>query len=177
MYEIKRAKRLKQALVNLVTARASLFTEHKISGLPMRTKYKHFGTICEQTFDNSPTDPISSSWWSSRHGVATLKSSWVVLFAGSQYRSTHFFATFHIVRPWGNVCAKFLRVKQLFTSSSRDFGFNHISIIVQNIFACLTFSLSAIPINMVKEWCRFSQIVFHEYFPHWVNVVFLSSQF
>ena len=29
---------------------------------------------------------------------------------------------------------------------------------VHNILACLTFSLSTTQINMVKEWCRFSQI-------------------
>ena len=57
-------------------------------------KCRHFKTICEQTVDNSPTDPISSSlnWWSSMHGVATLYKCWVVLFASSQYLSTHFFA-------------------------------------------------------------------------------------
>ena len=50
--------------------------------------------------------------------------------------------------------------------------------IVHNFFAWLTFSLNATQINVAKEWCRFSQInVFHEYFPHWVNVQFLSSQF
>ena len=59
--EIKRAKRLSQALVHLVTARAHLFTDHRMSGLPMRAKYRHFKTICERTFDNSPTDPNSSS--------------------------------------------------------------------------------------------------------------------
>ena len=34
MYEINRAKRLSQDLVHFVTARASLFTDHKISDLP-----------------------------------------------------------------------------------------------------------------------------------------------
>ena len=56
----------------------------KISGLPMRAKHNHFKTICEQTFDSSPTDPISSSlnWWSSMHGVATLyKSCFIRQFA------------------------------------------------------------------------------------------------
>ena len=50
--------------------------------------------VCEQTFHNSPTDPISSSlnWWSPMHGVATLYNCWVVLFASSQYLSTRFFA-------------------------------------------------------------------------------------
>ena len=62
------------ALVHSVIARASSFTGHKISGLPMPAKYRHFRTICEQTFDNSPTDPTSSSLncWSSMHSVATL---------------------------------------------------------------------------------------------------------
>ena len=74
MYEIKRAERLSQALAHLVIARASLFTDHKISGQPMLAKYRHLRTICEQTFDNFPTNPIYSSmnWWSSMHGVATL---------------------------------------------------------------------------------------------------------
>ena len=74
IYEINRFRRLSQALVLFVIDRASLFTDHRIWGLPIRAKNRHFRTIWEQTFDNSPTDPNSSSlnWWSSRHGVATL---------------------------------------------------------------------------------------------------------
>ena len=54
--------------------RASLFTDHKISGRPILAKYKHFRTIWEHVCDNSPTDFNSSSlkWWSSMHGVDTL---------------------------------------------------------------------------------------------------------
>ena len=44
-----------------VKAHASLFTDNKISSLPIRAKYRHFRTICEQTVDNSPTDSFSSS--------------------------------------------------------------------------------------------------------------------
>ena len=62
MYEIKRAQRLSRTLVHFVIARASLFRDHKKSGLPMRAKYKHFRTMCEQTFDNSPTDPFLLPW-------------------------------------------------------------------------------------------------------------------
>ena len=82
------------SLVHFVIDRASLFTDHGISGLPIRARYKHFSTICEHTCDNSPTDFISSSlkWWSSMQEVDTLKSCCVVLFATSQYRSTHLFA-------------------------------------------------------------------------------------
>ena len=94
MYEIKRAKRLSQAFVHFVTARTSLFTDQSMSGLPIRARYIHLKTICEQTVDNSPTDSFSSSlhWWSSMHGVATWYDCWVVLFANSPYISTHFFA-------------------------------------------------------------------------------------
>ena len=74
MLEIKRDGRLAQALVHFVIDRASLFTDHRISGLPIRAKYNHFRTSREHTFDNSPTDFNSSSlkWWSSMHGVDTL---------------------------------------------------------------------------------------------------------
>ena len=61
MYEINRFKRLSHALVHFVIDRASLFTDHRISGLPIRAKYKHFRTIREHVFHNSPTDFTSSS--------------------------------------------------------------------------------------------------------------------
>ena len=74
--------------------RTRMFYRPEDIGSPkIRAKYRHFRTICEQTVDNSPTDSCSSSLnWSSMHVVATLKNCWVVLFAGSQYLSTHFFA-------------------------------------------------------------------------------------
>ena len=92
MYEIKRAKRLSQALVHFVTARASLFPDQTMSGLPNRAKIKHFKTICEQPFDNSPTVSSSSflKLWSSKHGVETLNNYSVFLLASSQDLSTHF---------------------------------------------------------------------------------------
>ena len=50
--------------------RASLFTDDRISGRPIRAKYKQIKTICEHTFDKSPTAPNSSlKWWSSMHGA------------------------------------------------------------------------------------------------------------
>ena len=39
------APSVSQDFVNFVTARAILFTDHKISSLPKRTKYRHFRTI------------------------------------------------------------------------------------------------------------------------------------
>ena len=60
MHGIKQAERLSQALVLLVTALGSLFTDHRMLSLPIRAKDKHFNTICEHAFDNSPTDSSSS---------------------------------------------------------------------------------------------------------------------
>ena len=45
MYEIKRARRLLHVLVRFVFARASFFTDHRISGLPIPAKYRHFTTF------------------------------------------------------------------------------------------------------------------------------------
>ena len=42
MYEINRFKRLSQALVHFVIDSASLFTDHRISGLPIRVNFEHF---------------------------------------------------------------------------------------------------------------------------------------
>ena len=74
IYEINRFRRLSHALVRFVMARASWFTDHKISGRPILAKYKHFRTIWEHVFDNSPTDFVYSSlkWWSSMHGADVL---------------------------------------------------------------------------------------------------------
>ena len=36
-------------------------SDHRMSGLPIRAKYKHFKTICEETCENSPTVSSSSS--------------------------------------------------------------------------------------------------------------------
>ena len=93
MCEIKRDKRLSHAPVDLVIDRASLFTDQKMSGQPIRAKYKHFKTICEHTFDNSPTYSSSSclKWWSSEQGLETLYNCSVFLFATSQWCFNAFF--------------------------------------------------------------------------------------
>ena len=65
MYELSLANLLSQACVDFVAERASLFTDNEMSGQPIRAKYMHVDTICEQTSDNSPNDSSSSSlmWW------------------------------------------------------------------------------------------------------------------
>ena len=59
--DVNRFRRLSQALVHFVIDRANLFTDQRISGLPIHAKYKHVRTIWEDTFNNSPTDFSSSS--------------------------------------------------------------------------------------------------------------------
>ena len=101
--------------------------------------------------------------WSDGHRGMALRLCIAVELFCSPVRNI-FRASLHEVSLW----LLFL----FFHSSSRS------SVIIHDIPANLTFSLSSTQINMVKEWCWFSQInVFHEYFPHWVNIVFLSSQF
>ena len=84
--------------------------------------------------------------------------------------------TFHILGPRRNM--KIFRVWKFFSSPRGNSWFEHGSVIVHNIFAYFAFSLRTSHVYMVKEWCWFSQIKFFiECFPHWINVVFLSSQF
>ena len=40
-----------------MTARASWLTHHRMSGLPIRAKYKHFKTICERS-----SEPKRAQW-------------------------------------------------------------------------------------------------------------------
>ena len=70
------------AWVHFVTDLASLLTDHKMSGRPIRAKYKHLKTICEQISDNSPPDSSSSclNWWSSRQGLETFYNCSVFFF-------------------------------------------------------------------------------------------------
>ena len=42
-------------IIFVMNDRASLFTDQRMPGLPIRAKYKHVRTICEHTSDTSPT--------------------------------------------------------------------------------------------------------------------------
>ena len=84
--------------------------------------------------------------------------------------------TFHVTGPRRN--ASFFQACFFFSCSCGNSGFEHGSVIVNYIFACFTLSLSTTQVNMIKEWCWLSQVNFFiEYFPHWINVLFISSQF
>ena len=77
----------RRACVHCVTDLATFLTDHRMSGLPIRAKYKHFKTICEHTFDNSPIDSIDNH---PSKGLATVYNCHVFLCANSHSLSTHF---------------------------------------------------------------------------------------
>ena len=74
LLDISLANHLSHAWVHFVTELASFVADHKMSSRPIRAKYTHFKTICEQSPANSPTVSSSSclNWWSSRQGFETL---------------------------------------------------------------------------------------------------------
>ena len=95
---IQQSKRLAQALIRIVTVRDSLFTYHRKSGLPMRSKYtSHFRTSLRAYIWQFSHH---LKWWSSRHLVETLYSCSTFFVANSKHLSTQFLRmTFHVIRP------------------------------------------------------------------------------
>ena len=69
IYEINRFRRLSHALVHFVMDRASLCTDHKISSLPIRSKYKHCRNFWEHTFYNLLKISILLLWSDGRQSM------------------------------------------------------------------------------------------------------------
>ena len=153
MYEINLAKRLSQAWVHFVTARASLLTDHKMSGLSRRAKYKHFKTMCDHTFDNSQTDSSSSflNWWSFKQRVETFYSCSNFVFAISQYRSTH-------LRACPSMSQDHAAVFAWGFSHSGNFSVATVEIRASNIFAyfpiMISFGLQSRWVHPKSSWSR-----------------------
>ena len=170
MWEMKRAKRLSLALVHFVIARASLLTDHRISGLPMRAKHKHFRTIREHTSDNSPTDfnsPQDKEWILSTTAKVFLFANFTIAFPHTfwhdlpcrrtTWKSPMFprlvvFPENSWIQTWLCNCQQYLcscRVVFECSPSVRDQG-----------------TMSVLP-NQLLYWVL----------PHWTKILFLSSQF
>ena len=96
-------KRLSHAFVHIVTARASLFTDHNIAGLPIRAKCRHFQknvwANCGQLSNWSNfflfTLMVIYAW---RRDFVKLLRRFIRQFA----KSFHAFLgmTFHVIGPW-----------------------------------------------------------------------------
>ena len=116
-----------------MTARASLFTYQRMSGLPILAKYKHFKTNCEHTLDKSPTVPSSSilKLWSSKRGVETLYKLISVIICQFTI-SVHALCriAFHVTRPNDCLCVGFLPPMLFFSCSCRNSRFEHLFILL-----------------------------------------------
>ena len=104
----------------------------------------HLRTICEQTVDNSPTEPIFffelvvvKAWCCDFENVFRC---FVCLFAISFHALLCM--TFYVIGPWGNIRIRFPGNSSFFHGPSRNPGIEHIFVNVYNILAYLTFSLS-----------------------------------
>ena len=141
MYAIKRAKRSSHASLHIVTDWASLLTDQRMSGPPIRAKYMHDKTICEQTSDNSPlirVPPACPSWWSSKQRMRNFVVAQSFLFANSQYRSTHFPACLSMSWDHDEVFAQRLSHIGNFSVAPADI---HDSSIFVNFLIIFTFGL------------------------------------
>ena len=167
-YEINRFRSLSHALVHFVIDRASLFNDQRTSSLPIRAKYKTFRTIWQHTCDNSPQDFIDAG---SRYFCRVVESYCLLTRNVAPHISSH-----------DPPCHKTMKKYE-------DFEGMVISLLLPRKFAIRTWfcncpqylgfftvSLSTSQEHMIKETCWFSQFGFFiEYFPHRINVMFLSS--
>ena len=152
---------------------------------PLRAKYRHFRTICEQAVDTTPTDRVSSSlnWWSIilawRCDFVQLLSCFVRQFEMSFH--ANLCMAFHIIGPRRYCfCIRFPWSSQRESQISKDIMANCRDMFESRISAGAKEKLPtrASHTYVVKKWCWFSQVdVFHSHLPHWVDVLSLSSQF
>ena len=169
MYRIKRASGRSHVLVHLVTDRACLCAFHNLSGLPIRTTYKHFKTRCEHTSDKSPTGSSSSflKLWSSKEGFDTLYSSSVFLFDNSQSLSTHFWA-----RPsmsWDHGLKFFPSWE--FSAAPTEIRDSKHFVSIGNDCVRFELTLSALQVYVTQKWSWFVKTnMFHQF-------LLLSSHF
>ena len=115
----------------------------KTSGLPIRVKFWHFRTICEQTVDN----PFF--FFLQLMIIRAWRRDFVQLLCYISPRISLHDLPCHRTR-------KISFLANFSCSPGRNPWFEYTSVIIHNILASLTFSLSATQINMVKEWCWFS---------------------
>ena len=120
---------------------ANLLTHHRMSGLPIRSKYKHFKTNCEQTSDSSPTDS-NSSCLNDGHpnkelGLCTIALSFCL--------PVHSFSQ----RTFSDDLSYRVTIRQFLRGVSRDS--NNLLLFVNTSFVRLAFTLSASEIHVVKK--------------------------
>ena len=86
--------------------------------------------------------------------------------------------TFHFERTRRNVCTIFSDSSNFFSCSCSDARFELFTVLVTHTFVRFTFALSASQLHVIKGQRRLSQInVFHQFLPHGIEILLLSSQF
>ena len=152
-------------LVHFVTARASLFTDYRISGLPMRAKYRNVTTIWEQTNHKLPPFLVLLAWTDGRQDLVMPHCEPI---RGNVRRIPRMSS--HVVGPGNYFCTISLWTTQRFHYSYRDSAARTLSGIRQQEFHP-KYTLS-------RNGARFLQInVFHEFLPREFEIVLLPSHF
>ena len=159
-----------------MTARASLFTDHWMSGLPMCSKYRHFKTIWEQTFWQFSQIPFLLLWIVGYQGMELILCAVAGLFCSPA----------HNIAP--HISLHDLPYHRTMRRCLRQVSLNKVTflLLLQRIFCNCPQHLCSFRIlveyNPNKHGQRMMSVrpkknVFHEYLPHWVNILHLPSQF
>ena len=148
MWEIKRAKRLSRALAHFV-AHASLFTDHRMSSLPIRAKKN----ISAQ-FESKPVSKYSffevmvvKTWC--RH-LAQLLNRCILQIAISF--NTFLRMTFHVIGPNDRFRLRFSQQSNFSVAPAEIRDANIFSVLINNnTFVRLAFTFSASQGHVVKK--------------------------
>ena len=133
-----RTERLSQTRVHLVDARTNLFTNQRMSSVPIRVKYKHFKTIWERTSDNSPTRfqlLLLEKLWSSKRCIEKLCT-----IAPSFYSPVH-----------NTSLREFSRLQVFLSCGRRNSLFELSPTLLRNSLVQLAFTLSASQIHRIEK--------------------------
>ena len=90
------------------------------------------------------------NWWSSRHGVETVKNCSIILFAKWQWFNAFLRLSFHVVGPRVNVCTNFLRSRN-FSVAPAEIRDSNISLSSSTI---LSFGLHSRWVHLKYTWSR-----------------------
>ena len=164
----------------LMAARASLITDQKMSGLPIRAKYKHFKTICEHTLIILQLIQAPAPWLDD-HPSKDLKlcTSALAFCVPIHNVSTQFWARPSMSQNNATVFAWRFSHPGSFSVAAAEIRDSNISLYsFFTDFVHFTFTLSTSQIHMVKKWCWFAKIhKFHQILPHWSHIPLSSSHF
>ena len=157
--------------------RASLFTDHKISGRPIRAEYKHFRTNWEHIFDNSPTDSFLLLW-SGGHRCREQILCRVVELSCFPTHNIVPHISWHDL-PYHKTMKKYENSQSMeaFLFSPRKFAIQRWFCNCPQYLCLFHIVFECTQVFKIKERCWFFHIDFFiEYFPQRNNVLFLSSQ-